>query len=178
MNGEDAAARFLTTRSDADFRALVEAWQQRVFRLVASVLGPYREADAEDITQEVFLQVYRKAGQLRDAASFAPWLFQTARHRAIDSRRRARFRLPHLAAHDAAGASEDPPERRIAVAQAIETLPETYRTLLYLYYWQRAPVAEIAGLTGLPPGTVKSYLARARDRVRAQLTATGVPSHE
>lgn len=160
-----------------EFRLLVEQWQDRVFRLVSSVLGPYREADAEDITQEVFLQVYRKISGLRDRTRIGAWVYQLARNRAIDARRRARFRLPHLPIDGLLEGARDTIEQRLWIAECMEALPETYRTLLYMHYWQDAPLAEIAEATGLVEGTVKSYLARARQRVREHLAGKGVALH-
>lgn len=168
-----APPRFFATGAAQDFRELVEQYQHRVFRLVASVLGPYSDAEAEDVTQEVFLQVHSKASTFREAMHFGTWLYAIARNRAIDRRRQARFRLPHLPIDNLPTAipNEDP-DRRLLIAQCMEALPEIYRTLLYLHYWQGASMEEISEYTGLVPGTVKSYLARGRQRVEAMLTAT------
>ncbi|MFN7932874.1 MAG: RNA polymerase sigma factor [Bryobacteraceae bacterium] len=172
MNSSNAPPRFLETGEAQDFRQLVEEYQQRVFRLVASVLGPYSDAEAEDVTQEVFLLVHTKAGTFRQGLQFGTWLYAIARNRAIDRRRKARFRLPHLPV-DAVPAAilNENPDRRLLIAQCMEALPEFYRTLLYLHYWQGASMEEISEYTGLVPGTVKSYLARGRQRVEAMLTA-------
>lgn len=139
--------------------------------MVAALLGPYREADAEDVAQEVFLEAYRSWDRFRGGSSRSTWLYSIARHRAIDCRRRARFRLPHVDLGFAEGAAQTvaDPAQRLAVARAVEALPETYRTLLYLYYWQGASVEEIAELTEIPAGTVKSYLARARQYAKELL---------
>jgi RNA polymerase sigma-70 factor (ECF subfamily) len=167
-----APPRFFETGEALDFRQLVEEYQHRVFRLVASVLGPYSDAEAEDVTQEVFLQVHSKAASFRSELNFSTWLYAIARNRAIDRRRKARFRLPHLPLETLqAAVPNDNPDRRLLIAQCLEALPEIYRTLLYLHYWQGASMEEISEYTGLVPGTVKSYLARGRQRVEAMLTA-------
>jgi len=171
MNTASAPPRFFATGRAQDFRELVEEYQHRVFRLVASVLGPYSDAEAEDVTQEVFLQVHSKASTFRVTMHFGTWLYAIARHRAIDRRRQARFRLPHLPIETLQAAlPNDDPDRRLLIAQCMEALPEIYRTLLYLHYWQGASMDEISEYTGLVPGTVKSYLARGRQRVEAMLT--------
>ncbi|MBL8175534.1 MAG: RNA polymerase sigma factor [Bryobacterales bacterium] len=172
MNPGNAPPRFFATGEAQDFRQLVEEYQHRVFRLVASVLGPYSDAEAEDVTQEVFLQVHAKAAVFRQEMNFGTWIYAIARNRAIDRRRQARFRLPHVAADALQTAvGEDDADRRLLIAQCLEALPEIYRTLLYMYYWQGASVEEISEYTGLVPGTVKSYLARGRQRVEAMLRA-------
>jgi RNA polymerase sigma-70 factor, ECF subfamily len=166
---------FLKSGNPERFRELVERYQDRVFRLVASVLGPTRDRDAEDVAQEVFLQVYRQLASFRREAQFGTWLYRIAYRRALDYRSRAHVRLPHvpdavLSARpdDALGPLDDTirGEDRERIAAAIERLPDLYRTIVYLYYWQDCPLDEIAAYTGVPSGTIKSYLARARSRLR------------
>jgi RNA polymerase sigma-70 factor (ECF subfamily) len=163
------------------FRQLVERYQDRVFRLVASVLGPYSEADAEEVTQEVFLRVYRQLKGFRGDAKFGTWIYRVAYRRALDRKQLARHRLPHSteeALADVAG--PDNPFEQAArsqqgerVAICMEALPDLYRTVLYLRYWMDCPVEEIAELIEAPAGTVKSYLARARQRVERELEKSG-----
>jgi len=180
MNHAGRGPRYLTSRDPEDFTELVEEYQHKVFKLVACVLGPYRDADAEEVTQEVFLQVHRKAADFRGEAQFLTWLYAIARNRALDRRKQARFRLPHVneeVLNVVAVAAEDV-GRRMLIAQCLEALPELYRTLIYLYYWQGASIEEIAEYTGLVAGTVKSYLARARQRIEMHLAERGVHSYE
>jgi RNA polymerase sigma-70 factor (ECF subfamily) len=185
MDEESPVKRFLSTRDPEAFRDLVEACQSKVFRLVCSILGPYRDGDAEDVTQEVFVQVFTQAARLREPHHFATWLYRIAYNRALDHRKRARFRLPHAPAEalNAMPASGSLPldqaegaERRRIIAQCLEALPETYRTLLYLYYWQGASVEEAGEYLGLTPGTVKSYLMRGRQRMQRELAKKGIGS--
>lgn len=178
MTPANAPPRFFETGEAQDFRQLVEEYQHRVFRLVASVLGPYSDAEAEDVTQEVFLAVHTKAETFQRGCHFGTWLYAIARNRALDRRRKASFRLPHLPVDELhMAAASDNADQRLLIAQCMEALPETYRTLLYLHYWQGASMEEISEYTGLVPGTVKSYLARGRQRVEAMLTAPRNP-HE
>ncbi len=177
---EDAQIlRAFRTAGDPDlFRLLVERHQARVLRVVAAVLGPGYSSEAEEVTQDVFLQVYRKLSGFREEARFSTWLYRIAWNRAADHRRRARFRrpaLPESALEKLAGPSnphrdlEDAARRRELLA-ALETLPELYRTLLHLHYWLDCSLAEIEELTGVAPGTSKSYLARARKMMEKELT--------
>ncbi len=55
------------------------------------------------------------------------------------------------------------------VAAAVESLPDVYRTVVYLYYWSETPVNVIAEMLGVPAGTVRSYLHRARERMQRHL---------
>ncbi len=180
---EGPLERFRSTGDPEAFRELVEAYQGKVFRLVCSILGPYRDTEAEDVAQEVFGQVFSQLASLRQPEHFASWLYRIAYNRALDWRKQARFRLPHtspeaLKAIAAAGpplADEaEAAERRRQIAQCLEALPETYRTLLYLYYWQEASVEEAGEYLGLTPGTVKSYLMRSRQRMQRELAKKGI----
>jgi len=177
MDDEKFVARFLETGDRAMFAVLVERYQDRVFRLVASVLGPYSGADAEEVSQEVFLRLYRKIRQFTGQAGFGTWLYRIAYNLAIDWRRRARFRLPHVSVEEipALASSSDPledvmtKETKDLVALAMEDLPDLYRTTLYMHYWLERPVEEIAELMGIPEGTVKSQLFRARKLLKDKL---------
>ncbi len=167
---------FLSTGSNRDFERLVDRHKERVHRLVASVMGPSHSAEAEDITQDVFVQVYRKLSTFRKQSSFATWLYRIAFNKAMEQKKRARFRLPHageeaLPAVAASDADADPArtaadrQRRHHVLECVENLDEPYRTVVYLHYWMSASVSDIAAYLGTRTGTVKSHLHRARARL-------------
>ena len=170
MQDAEIIAAYRKTADPELFRQLVERHQERVFRLVVSILGPAYAGEAEEVTQEVFLQVYRKLGTYREEARFSTWLYRVAWNRAADYRRRLRFRRPALPekalAHIADGSNPqaelETAARRTELLAALEKLPELYRTLVHLYYWLELSLTEIQDLTGVPEGTAKSYLARAR----------------
>ncbi len=75
------------------FKSLVEKYQDRVLRLVASILGPHADLDAEEVTQDVFLRIYRKLDQFRGESQFSSWLYRVAYNAALDHRRTARLRI-------------------------------------------------------------------------------------
>jgi RNA polymerase sigma-70 factor (ECF subfamily) len=164
-----------------DFRALVERHQASVLRLVSSILGPFRDIDAEDVAQDVFVRAHDKLAQFRGEAQFGTWLYRIAYSVALNRRKLARLRLPHVAVealahletpdspHDSAVAAE----RASRLAAALELLPDLYRTVIYLHYWQESSVEEIGSLIGAPPNTVKSYLFRGRARLAQLLKADG-----
>lgn len=182
MTDEELAAKYLAERDPADFRALVERNGANVLRLVSSVLGAFRDTDAEEVVQEVFLRVHDKLAQFRGDAQFRTWLYRLAYRVAVNHARGARFRMPHdgvdvlrtLAAHDDPRDELLANERAELVARVLDGLPDLYRTVIHLFYWQEASVAEISDYLGAPPNTIKSYLARARDRIRHALTQEGI----
>lgn len=175
-----AAERFQESGDPDDFRALVEEHQGRVLRVVAGVLGPWSDLEAEEVAQEVFLRVLDRIGQWRGEAAFGAWLHRVALRTALNHRQRARLRLPHLGEeafaaqplHDDPAARLERAEEEGALARALEELPPLYRTVVHLHYWLEASVEEIGQLLGVPTGTVKSYLSRGRDRLRRLLAAT------
>ncbi|MEJ2189721.1 MAG: sigma-70 family RNA polymerase sigma factor [Acidobacteriota bacterium] len=176
-----ALVRELVRTGDDDlFQVLVERFRDRVFRLVVSMLGPGDEAEAEDVTQEVFVLVYRKLETFRHDSEFSTWLFRMAKNRAIDRLRTARMRHVHVGEEklrslplesricdpeEVAAAGE----RRAAVLEQVNKLPALQRTIVYLYYWMGSGVTDIAELLDMNVQTVKSHLHRARRRLASEL---------
>jgi RNA polymerase sigma-70 factor (ECF subfamily) len=177
-----AVAEYLRTRDAELFRMLVERHQARVFRLVAGLLGPHADTDAEEVTQEVFLRAHERLASFRGEARFSSWLYRLAYNYTLQHRRRARMRLPHCGGEELAERSSgDGPheaaaarEREILIGRLLEELPDLYRTVVYLHYWLDTSVEEIAELVAVPQGTVKSYLSRARARLRERARALGI----
>jgi len=171
------------TGQDLSFEELVRCYKDSVFRLAVSILGPGFTAEAEEVTQDVFLRVHRERGSFRGESKFSTWLYRIAWNRAFDVKQRARYRLPHLdetaiasRADTSAGPLEqlNRKERLAAIHQAIVDLPEVYQTVIRLHYWLGTGVAEIGELIGAPEGTVKSYLYRARRLLKQSLPERGV----
>ena len=173
---------FLQDRDPAVFSELVRKHERPVFRLVASVLGPGFVSAAEDLTQEIFVHVYHKLGGFRFAARFSTWLYRVAYRKAIDEKRKARYSRLHLGEDALAEMRVDGPdpleaslqsERNRLVRQGVEHLREPHRTAVLLFYWMESPVEEIAALLRTKPATVRSYLFRARARLRGTLGEHG-----
>jgi RNA polymerase sigma-70 factor (ECF subfamily) len=175
-------AEFLHSGSHPHFEVLVRRYKDRVHRLLASILGPGFAGEAEDLTQEVFVRVYHKLSGFRRQSRFQTWLYRLAFRIGIDAKRKARHRYPHdsdeaLAERTATGSAEDPlsgtldREARRALRAAVEGLGEPARTAIHLYYWMECPIVEIATYLDMRPGTVKSHLFRARERLARLLDA-------
>jgi RNA polymerase sigma-70 factor (ECF subfamily) len=186
VSDEELVAEYLRTRDPELFGALVERHQARVFRLVAGLLGPFADTDAQEVTQEVFLRTHDRLASFRGEARFSSWLYRLAYNRTLEHRRRARLRLPHVPIDtlEEREATRGPfeqaaeRERRQRVERLLEGLPELYRSIVHLYYWLDASIDEIAELLVMPPGTVKSHLSRARLRLRKRAQALGLEGIE
>lgn len=165
-----------TARQDRQaFAALFEFYAPRV----KSYLLRLNSSDslAEELTQEVMLTVWRKAGQFDPAqASASTWIFRIARNRRIDAARRAD--KPELDGEDpvlAPSAPEAPDEaahatyRTSRVAEALKDLPEEQVSLLRLAFFDGLSHRDIAERIGVPLGTVKSRLRLAFDKLRKVL---------
>jgi RNA polymerase sigma-70 factor, ECF subfamily len=184
VDDESAVFAYVKTRDPALFRLIVERYQTRVLRLVSAMLGTHADREAQEVTQEVFLRANEKIGSFRCEARFATWLYRLTYNRAAEHRRTARIRLPHVSAEAVLKLAADPLrseaqiERQQLVAHLMEDLPDVYRTVLHLHYWLDASVEEIAETLCVPAGTVKSYLSRARQRLREQAQLQGIDLSE
>jgi RNA polymerase sigma-70 factor (ECF subfamily) len=183
---EAIVAEYLRSREPDLFRLLVERHQERVFRLVAAILGPFADLDAEELTQEVFVRVHERLETFRGESRFSTWLHRLAYNRTIERRRRARLRFAHVPWGDLEESpTPDGPyeaaletERVRAVARLVEELPDVYRSVVHMHYWMDQSVDEIAETLDVPAGTVKSYLARARGRLRDRAKARSIQGLE
>jgi RNA polymerase sigma-70 factor (ECF subfamily) len=176
--------RFLRTDDEEVFEILVRRYQDKVFRLAASILGRGADSEAEDAAQEVFVVVLRKLKTFRRESTFSTWLYRLARNQIIDYRRRA-ARRPSRVSEAALRTVPDrnvlaDPQKVVTTAQKrtrlmrhVDRLGEPQRAVVHLHYWQGQSVAEISDLLGLRPGTVKSHLYRARQRLALSLREDG-----
>ena len=173
--------------SERAFRDLVRRYQRRVFAVIVRIIrDPSR---AEELAQDTFVKAFRALHTYDPRRGFSAWLLAIARHAAIDELRKAEPETVSIddlgkAAGGAEGEIADPdpatPARlaeRAALARALEMavgrLRPEYRELVALKYEADLDYEEIAEMTGVPVGTIKSYLHRARKELAAHLTALG-----
>lgn len=164
-----------------DFDWIVRQYQQRIFRVLLALV---KDADAAEVlTQECFLRAYRKRESFRGASGLATWLVRIAVNLAHDhgrSRHRT-FRRGFLRAERLDNApirdTRRSPEQVVMdgelmdnVRSAVDGLPGRQRTVFLLRFVEQMPLQEIASVTGLNIGTVKTHLHRA---VRAVRSACG-----
>jgi RNA polymerase sigma-70 factor (ECF subfamily) len=163
------------------------AWIVRRYqRLVASVAYRMRVSPSavEDVVSEVFMKVYTRLGQYEGRYLLSSWIYRIATNHVLDEMRR-RPRVTCVALDevaelrdrqlDAATASVLT-ERGLIVRQAIADLPADYARVLVLKHFDELSVDAIAGILGLPEGTVKIRLMRGRLRLR-RLLEERCPSH-
>jgi RNA polymerase sigma-70 factor (ECF subfamily) len=165
------------------FTTLVERYQSRLVNYLHRLVRDIEEA--HDLAQEVFVRVYQALDRFDPQYRFSTWLFRVAQNAAIDVIRKRRLRLVPLARPDEDGegtheievAAEGPSaldrmegaERDAKVRDAIEDLPWEYRELIVLRHYGELAYEEIAEAKGMPLGTVKNKLFRARQMLKAML---------
>lgn len=178
--------RRLRSRDERAFRELIDLYRDRVFNVTFRMLGD--RAEAEDIAQEVFIAVFKTIDTFREESKFSTWLYRVAVNHTKNrikylSRRNDRNRTElddNTADSDgpSLGSTIRPtrPDRALEGAQmeqvlqgAIASLDEEHRVLVVLRDIEELSIEEICEITGIPDGTVKSRLHRARAALRKKL---------
>lgn len=176
--GDDALVACAVSGDQESYAELVRRYTPIAHRTATLIAGP---ADAEDAVQEAFVRAFYALPRFRTGAPFKPWLLtivancaRTKRH-TIGQQRRIVDRLsgrtgPVHLVPSAESSAVDAAERRGLVA-AIDALPTNARLVVTCRYLLDLSEAETAQVLGWPPGTVKSRLSRALDRLRTSLVA-------
>jgi RNA polymerase sigma-70 factor (ECF subfamily) len=171
----EAAAIARVQRGEAEaFDLLVRRYMRTGYAVAFRVLG-HRE-DAEDVVQEAFLAALANIGSFDTGRRFGPWFHRIVVTRGLNFRK-SRGRRATEALDDAGVASGDPGPAaaaeqdalRTSVAQALGRLPERQRMVVQLFELDGFSGAEIAGMLGISPGTVRWYLHEARQALRGTL---------
>jgi len=161
------------------FRQLVERHQNLVIATVTRMIG---SAEAEDLAQQVFLNVWKSAPRWRPEAKFTTWLLTIAKRLVFnESRRRGRTRLIPQAREPDRDLPDHPDgtpgpdqqllgkELHLAIEAALASLPEKERLAVILRRYEEMPYEEIAVVLSLSLPAVKSLLFRARNTLREKL---------
>jgi RNA polymerase sigma factor (sigma-70 family) len=157
------------------FDELIERWETPVWKYVRRLSNSDDAAD--DIVQNVWLRVLRGIHKLRDGSKLRAWLFGIARRTLMD-RLRERYAAPDMSAIDdidlpALDATEDMETDLATVERELARLPVLEREVLTLFYLRELSLDEVADVLGVPIGTVKSRLFRARRILRREVERRG-----
>lgn len=129
-------------------------------------------ATAEDAVQEAFVQVLRNISALRDPAAFRPWFYRIVVNAARRLSRKKKVPVPpELTSPESPDEALIGSEEAAAVRLAVAQLNEAHREVITLRYYTELSEAEIAQVLGVPPGTVKSRLHRAKEALHERLSA-------
>jgi RNA polymerase sigma factor (sigma-70 family) len=171
-------ARFVETKDAPAFEEIVRRHAPMVRRVCGRILcaAPH---DVDDVVQNVFMTLARRASALWTRATVAGWLHRTACHTAMRWRRDAQTRRRHerLAAESRpdprGGAGLEDPELLDQVYGALHALPEAYRDALVLHHVEGYTIEEAAALLAAPVGTVAARVSRGRQMIRRRLHDRG-----
>lgn len=165
------------------YEGIVRRWQRPLINLAYRFCRD--RGRAEEMAQEAFLRAYRALGQWRQEAVFSTWLFALATNLYRSELRRIPSGTVTLEEVEEARDPRSPDgglEDRVrdqAVRRAVQSLPPKYRDALILFYFHEMDVPAAARTLGLPEGTVKARLSRARELLRGKLPhLMAVPSLE
>lgn len=155
-------------------------------RVVSIAWGIVRNAhDAEDLAQEAFVKAYETIGRFKTGQPFGPWIYRIVTNLALDVvKHRKRFRHEELrdiepaARRDEADLPAQSSELAVRIDEAIESLPEMQRIVARLYLVEEFGHAEIAEMTNLSEGTVRSHLSLARGKLKERLSDLYGDGHE
>jgi RNA polymerase sigma-70 factor (ECF subfamily) len=193
-----AFSRDLTAASDSElvatavrgfegsFEELVRRYQRPISAYVYRMVGNYESA--LDLTQEIFIKVYNSLRRYRAEFKFSTWIYKIAHNCAVDHLRRNTtreqslvlgpendpFEMPVESSRLSPEQESERRERRGEIESVVRTLPANYRELIILRHSQDLSYEEIVEVTGLPLGTVKNRLFRAREMMRQQFVEKGI----
>ena len=176
--GDEDLVRLCLEDNHQAFTVLVDRYKHKIHWLVRRMVG---SADVEDITQEVFLRAYQAMPRFEGRSSFRTWLYKIAHNLCLTEIAKRGRRGEHLSLEEEGeekvhwmlpdnhqGLMDEIEQRDLShnVWALVDRLPENYRTALTLFYVEQARYEEIAEIMDIPMGTVKTYIHRARLRMR------------
>ncbi|MCA1573660.1 MAG: sigma-70 family RNA polymerase sigma factor [Acidobacteria bacterium] len=177
-----------TTGVEGSFEELVRRYQRPISAYVYRMVGDYEAA--LDVTQDIFIKVYGSLARYRSEFKFSTWIYKIAHNSAVDHVRRNagrerslssgiegdQYELPIESGSLSPEQESERKERRLEIEAVVRSLPNAYRELIVLRHSQDLTYEEIVEVTGLPLGTVKNRLFRAREMMRQQFIGRGITS--
>ena len=159
------------------FRYIVADQQKLVAHIVGRIVVDRDEI--QDVCQEVFIKVYQRINEFRGESRFSTWIASIAYHQCLNHLRKKR-RLKEVNFDDDKSVdylkTDATPDRifennetKKMLKSVVESLPLAYRTVITLFYLEEFSYAEIEQITGMPEGTIKSNLFRARAILKEKL---------
>lgn len=170
----------LVAGGDKDaMRALFARHNVRVFRFLTRIVG--NDATAEDLLNEVFLEVWRNAGRFEARSQVSTWILAIARFKALASmRRRQHDELDDEASEMIEDTTDNPEvtvqktERSALLQQCLQQLSVAHRQVVDLVYYHGQSIEEVAEIIGVPASTVKTRVFYARKRIAELMAERGL----
>jgi RNA polymerase sigma-70 factor (ECF subfamily) len=174
MDDSELISQILTGNMNA-FTFLVNRYQKLVIHIAGRLIQ--RQDELADVCQEVFLKVYQNLGKYRYECKLSTWIATIAYNTSINYMRKFKKGdevnqddcITHRNLADFNSADYEQADFHRYIREQIELLPVHYRTVLTLYHLDEFSYQEIEQITGMPEGTVKSYLYRAKALLKEKL---------
>jgi len=192
LKADSAEDRYLVNLvlkgDNSAFATIIRNTERLVAQIVFKMIG--NTDDMKDLAQDIYLKAYKGLPSFRFRAVLSTWIAQIAYNTCLNYLEKKKYALlgdwegtagddteetdhipntPVALADKEADQSVLQKQRTVIIHQAIETLPPLYKTLITLYHNEELSYGEITSITGLPIGTVKNYLFRARKALKEQL---------
>lgn len=179
---EQVFIRSLQNGDQLAFKELVESWQNMVFNTVLSIVQDWQEA--EDLSQEVFIQVFQSVKDFRGEAKLSTWIYRVAITKALDAERKKKTRKrmadlrswmglgdkeAELAHFDHPGVALDNKERAAVLFKALRQLPENQRIVFTLIRAENLSYEETAAVMNISIKAVEALMHRAKEKLRQKL---------
>ena len=165
------------------FSVIVDRYQSKVFSTAYNYTHDHEEA--RDLTQEIFIKLYNNLQSYKNKASFSTWLYRIAVNRCIDWTRKKRLQTvstiydnsdDELDIYDTIADSGGGPEEALIkqenkayLRKVVEDLPEIYKTVIILYYFEDFSPQEISDITDVPKRTIETRLYRGKNLLKLRL---------
>jgi len=173
MDDQALVSRVVSGDTQA-FRLLIRQHERLVAHMVGKLID--NAEDREELCQDVFVKVHQKLSGFTFQSKLSTWIASIAYHHSINHLRKNKIKVSDIPEEDQFTAhfiSDDNPEEKLAdesmdalVIKFIGELPPQYKAVLTLYHLEDMSYPEIGEATGMPEGTVKNYLFRARALVK------------
>jgi RNA polymerase sigma-70 factor (ECF subfamily) len=167
------------------FRELVEKFKKKIFYISFDILGDYQEA--EDISQEVFIKIFRSINKFKKDAKMSTWIYQITVNTCIDAIRRKKAKptiqidegklADYWAVDSLLSAKISSPESsadasllQIKIQEALNKISDRERAVFVMRHYNELSINEIADVMKISSGTVKSFLFRGLQKLRKELS--------
>lgn len=174
LNDISLVAQVVVLNNTRAFDRLVKKYQSPVRRFFLHLTCGDSEL-SDDLAQDTFIKAYTSLSSFRNLSSFSTWLFRIAYNVFYDYIRNRKettgLDAPEI---DAANSIEqENVGRKMDIYRSLRTLKEVERTCITLFYMEDASIDKIAGIIGMPAGTVKSHLSRGKEKLATYLKQNG-----
>lgn len=165
------------------FSVIIDRYQSKVFSTAYNYT--HDQEEARDLTQEIFIKLYNNLQSYKNKASFSTWLYRIAVNRCIDWTRKKKLQTVssiydsgdeeidiYDTIADSGGGPEEAlikQENEVYIRKVVEDLPEIYKTVIILYYFEDFSPQEISDITDIPKRTIETRLYRGKNLLKLRL---------